>query len=124
MGVGAGPSALLYVARVTGTQVARVEDVGGSRLRPFLGDPALLADVDCLVVVAGLDASLAGMISAMTDVPVVAVPTSTGSPGAFGGLGALMTMLNSAFPGVVVSAIDNGWSAGVFAARLARRAAR
>ena len=60
----------------------------------------------------------------MTDVPVVAVPTSTGQPSAFGGLGALMTMLNSAAPGVVVSNIDNGYSAGVFAARVARRTAR
>ena len=64
------------------------------------------------------------MIGAMTDVPVVAVPTSTGQPSAFGGLGALMTMLNSAAPGVVVSNIDNGYSAGVFAARVARRSAR
>ena len=74
-------------------------------------------------MVAGLDASLATMIGAMTDVPVVAVPTSTGQPSAFGGLGALMTMLNSAAPGVVVSNIDNGYSAGVFAARVARRSA-
>jgi NCAIR mutase (PurE)-related protein len=51
----------------------------------------------------------------------VAVPTSAGAPNAFAGLGALMTMLNSAAPGVAVSAIDNGYSAGVFAARVARR---
>jgi NCAIR mutase (PurE)-related protein len=110
-----------FVARVTGTEVVRVDDVGGSRIRALLADGALLADVDCLVVVAGLDASLATMIGALTDVPVVAVPTSTGQPSAFGGLGALMTMLNSSAPGVVVSNIDNGYSAGVFAARIARR---
>jgi diguanylate cyclase (GGDEF)-like protein len=113
-----------FVARVTGTEVVRVDDVGGSRIRGLLADGTLLSDVDCLVVVAGLDASLATMIGAMTDVPVVAVPTSTGQPSAFGGLGALMTMLNSAAPGVVVSNIDNGYSAGVFAARVARRSAR
>jgi diguanylate cyclase (GGDEF)-like protein len=118
-----------FVARVTGTDVTRVDEVGGSRMRAVLargGLPAgaLLADADCLVVVAGMDASLATMIGAMTDVPVVAVPTSAGQPGAFGGLGALMTMLNSALPGVTVSNIDNGYSAGVFAARVARRAAR
>ena len=67
---------------------------------------------------------LAGLIAGMTDVPVVAVPTSAGHTDAFGGLGALMTMLNSAAPGVVVSTVDNGWSAGVFAARIARRTAR
>ncbi len=113
-----------FVARVTGTEVVRVDDVGGSRLRPLLTDRTLLDDVDCLVVVAGLDATLAGTVGAMTDVPIVAVPTSTGQPGSFGGFGALLTMLTSASPGVVVSNIDNGHAAGVFAARIARRTAR
>jgi diguanylate cyclase (GGDEF)-like protein len=103
-----------FVARVTGTEVTRVDDVGA--------DPSLVEDTDCLVVVAGHDASLAATIGAMTDVPVVAVPTSTGQPGAFGGLASLITMLNAA--GVVVSNIDSGYSAGVFAARVARRAHR
>ncbi len=113
-----------FVARVTGTEVVRVDDVGGSRLRPLLTDRTLLDDADCLVVVAGLDASLAATVGAMTDVPIVAVPTSTGQPGSFGGFGALLTMLTSASPGIVVSNIDNGHSAGVFAARIARRTAR
>jgi diguanylate cyclase (GGDEF)-like protein len=110
-----------FVARVCGTDVVRVDDLAGSRTRALLAEGSLFADADCLVVVAGMDASLATTIGAMTDVPVVAVPTSTGQPGAFGGLGALMTMLNSAAPGVAVSNIDNGYSAGVFAARVARR---
>jgi len=110
-----------FVARVTGTEVVRVDDVAGSRLRSLLTDGSLLAEADCLVVVAGMDASLAAMVGATADVPVVAVPTSAGAPNAFAGLGALMTMLNSAAPGVAVSAIDNGYSAGVFAARVARR---
>jgi diguanylate cyclase (GGDEF)-like protein len=113
-----------FVARVTGTEAVRVDDVGASRIRAMLTDGSLLSDVDCLVVVAGPDASLATMIGAMTDVPVVAVPTSTGQPAAFGGLGALMTILNATSPGVTVSAIDNGYAAGVFAARVARRAGR
>ena len=114
-----------FVARVTGTEVVRVDDVGGNRIRPLLNGRSLLADVDCQVVVAGLDAALASVISGLTEVPVVAVPTSAGQGGsAFGGFGALMTMLNSAAAGVVVSNIDNGWSAGVFAARIARRTAR
>jgi len=114
-----------FVARVTGSEVVRVDDVGGSRLRPLLTDTSLLTDVDCLVVVAGLDAALASVVSGLTEVPVVAVPTSAGQgASSFGGFSALLTMLNSAAPGVVVSAIDNGWSAGVFAARIARRTAR
>ena len=84
-----------FVARVTGTEAVRVDDVGATRIRAMLTDGSLLDDVDCLVVVAGLDASLATMIGALTDVPVVAVPTSTGQPAAFGGLGALMTLMNS-----------------------------
>ncbi len=110
-----------FVARVTGTEVVRVDDVGGSRLRPLLADSSLLTEVDCLVVVAGLDAALATVVSSMTEVPIVAVPTSTGQANSFGGFGALLTMLNSAAPGVVVSNIDNGYAAGVFAARIARR---
>ncbi|MGY5884336.1 diguanylate cyclase domain-containing protein [Modestobacter lacusdianchii] len=113
-----------FVARVTGTEVVRVDDVGGSRIAPLLADRSMLTDVDCLVVVAGLDAALASVVSGLTEVPVVAVPTSAGQGSSFGGFGALMTMLNSAAPGVVVSNIDNGWSAGVFAARIARRTAR
>jgi diguanylate cyclase (GGDEF)-like protein len=113
-----------FAARVTGTAAQRVDDVGGSRLRSGLAGDALPDDVDCLVVVAGLDASLAGLLGVLTDLPIVAVPTSTGQPGSFGGFSALLTMLNSASPGVVVSNIDNGHAAGVFAARIARRARR
>ncbi|MCZ2835892.1 diguanylate cyclase domain-containing protein [Modestobacter sp. VKM Ac-2985] len=113
-----------FVARVTGTEVVRVDDVGGSRIHPLLTDRSLLTDVDCLIVVAGLDAALASVVSGLTEVPVVAVPTSAGQgASSFGGFSALLTMLNSAAPGVVVSNIDNGWSAGVFAARIARRTA-
>ncbi|WP_324275429.1 AIR carboxylase family protein [Blastococcus brunescens] len=113
-----------FVARITGTRVVRVDDVAGSRLQDLLSDGSALADADCLVVVAGMDASLAATVGAMADVPVVAVPTSTGAVNAFAGLGALMTMLNSAAPGVAVTTIDNGYSAGVFAARVARRSGR
>ncbi|WP_245821437.1 diguanylate cyclase domain-containing protein [Geodermatophilus pulveris] len=113
-----------FAARVTGTGVVRVDDVGGSRFRAGSLDGVVPEDVDCLVVVAGLDAALGGLLGVLTDVPVVAVPTSTGQPGAFGGFGALLTMLSSTAPGVVVSTIDNGHAAGVFAARVARRTRR
>ncbi|WP_255362440.1 diguanylate cyclase domain-containing protein [Blastococcus aurantiacus] len=113
-----------FVARVAGSEAVRHEDVAGSRARALLADPGRLADADCLVVVAGRDAALVATLGALTDVPVVAVPTSAGSPAGMGGLGALLTMLHSAAPGVSVVDVDNGWSAGVFAARVARRAAR
>ncbi|WP_231839526.1 diguanylate cyclase domain-containing protein [Blastococcus saxobsidens] len=108
-----------FVARVAGTAVTRLDAVSPRRVHALLDDGSLVAD--CLVVVAGMDAALATAIGPLTDVPVVAVPTSAGQPSAFGGLGALMTMLNSSAPGVVVSTIDNGYSAGVFAARVSRR---
>jgi NCAIR mutase (PurE)-related protein len=110
------------VARVTGTGVARHDDVPGSRVGALMAEGEGLADADCLVVVAGLDASLPGLVAAVTDVPVVAVPSSAGQPG-LGGLGALMSVLAGSH-GVAVSNVDNGYSAGLFAARLARRAAR
>ncbi|MFD2092697.1 diguanylate cyclase domain-containing protein [Blastococcus deserti] len=113
-----------FVARVAGTEAVRVDDLAGSRIRAVLADGAPFADADCLVVVAGMDASLAAVVGAVSDVPVVAVPTSAGAPNALAGLGALVTMLNSAAPGVAVSTIDNGYPAGVFAARVARRAHR
>ncbi|MGY2126869.1 diguanylate cyclase domain-containing protein [Blastococcus sp. SYSU DS0617] len=113
-----------FVARVSGSTAVRYDDVAGSRVRALLADPDRLPDVDCLVVVAGMDAALVATLGALTDVPVVAVPTSAGQPPGVGGLGALMTMLTAAAPGVAVINVDNGWSAGVFAARVARRAAR
>jgi NCAIR mutase (PurE)-related protein len=88
----------------------------------MLADGTLLAGADCLIVVAGADASLAGTIATFTDLPVVAVPTSAGQSNALGGLGALLTMLNSTVPGVTVSSVDNGYAAAVFASRVARRA--
>jgi NCAIR mutase (PurE)-related protein len=111
-----------FVARASGGDVRRVDDVPGNRIAHLLTDPAL-TEADCVVVVAGPDASLVGLLAAAVDVPVVAVPTSAGQPGALGGLGALMGMLNAA-GGVAVSNVDNGCSAGLFAARVARRAAR
>ncbi len=113
-----------FVARVSGSDATRYDDVAGSRVRTLLADPDRLPDADCLVVVAGMDAALVATLGGLTECPVVAVPTSAGQPSGLGGLGALMTMLTAAAPGVAVVDVDNGWSAGAFAARVARRAAR
>ncbi|WP_229827678.1 diguanylate cyclase domain-containing protein [Klenkia taihuensis] len=110
-----------FLARVGGTEVVRVEDVGVAQVPALLADGSLLEGTGCVVVVAGTDAALATAVAQVTEVPVVAVPTSAGQSGAFGGIGALMTMLNSGTAGVVVSAIDDGCAAGVVAARIARR---
>jgi diguanylate cyclase (GGDEF)-like protein len=121
----AGPVAAetAFVARIAGTEAVRVDGGGSARLRALLADRSQLPEVDCLVVV-GADAGLAGVLGTLTDAPVLAVPTSDGRPGGLAGLGTVLGMLGSPAPGVAVGAMDDGWSAGVFAARVARRAAR
>lgn len=109
-------------ARVGGAAVRRVADVGVAGLHRVLAARAELAGADCLVVVAGMDGALPSVVGGLTGVPLVAVPTSVGYGAAFGGLAALLGMLNSCAPGVSVVNIDNGYGAGVFAARVARNA--
>ena len=69
-----------------------------------------------------MEGALPSVVGGLTGVPLVAVPTSVGYGASFEGLAALLAMLNSCAPGVVVCNIDNGFGAGVFAARVARRA--
>src|SRR3954452_23531800 len=109
-------------ARVFGAGVRTVTDVGVAGLHRVLAARADLAAADCLVVVAGMEGALPSVVGGLVGVPLVAVPTSVGYGAAFGGLAALLGMLNSCAPGVTVVNIDNGFGAGVFAARVARNA--
>ena len=109
--------------RVHGAEVDEVRDVGVAGLHRLLAVHDQLHDADCLVVVAGMEGALPSVVGGLTGVPMVAVPTSVGYGASFGGLAALLAMLNSCAPGVVVVNIDNGYGAGVHAARVARRAA-
>jgi pyridinium-3,5-biscarboxylic acid mononucleotide synthase len=111
-------------ARVHGTSVDRIDDVGVAGLHRLLAVQDRIAAVDCLVVVAGMEGALPSVVGGLTGVPLVAVPTSIGYGTGAGGLAALMAMLNSCAPGIVVVNIDNGYGAGVHAARVARRAGR
>jgi NCAIR mutase (PurE)-related protein len=113
--------AALSVA-VHGGGVARVDDVGVSGLHRLLEARDRFAEADCLVVVAGMEGALPSVVGGLSGIPLVAVPTSVGYGASFGGLAALLAMLNSCAPGVTVVNIDNGYGAGVFAARVARRA--
>ena len=113
-----------FTARVSGAAVVRVTDVGVAGIHRLLAARDTLDAADCLVVVAGMDGALPSAVGGLTGVPLVAVPTSVGYGASFGGVAALLTMLNSCAPGVVVVNIDNGFGAGLFAARVARRAAR
>lgn len=109
-------------AAVVGAGVRRISDVGVAGIHRILAVRDDLAAADCLVVVAGMDGALPSVVGGLTGVPLVAVPTSVGYGASFGGVAALLTMLNSCAPGVVVVNIDNGFGAGLFAARVARRA--
>lgn len=111
------------VTRAYGARISRLDDVGVSGIHRVLDSRALLEEADCLVVVAGMDGVLPSVVGGLVGVPLVAVPTSVGYGTSYGGLAALLSMLNSCAPGVAVCNIDNGYGAGVFAARVARRAA-
>jgi pyridinium-3,5-biscarboxylic acid mononucleotide synthase len=111
-----------FVARVFGADVQRVDDVGVAGLHRITAARPRLESADCLIVVAGMEGALPSVVGGLTGVPLVAVPTSVGYGTSYGGVTALLAMLNSCAPGVVVCNIDNGFGAGVFAARVARRA--
>jgi pyridinium-3,5-biscarboxylic acid mononucleotide synthase len=113
-----------FVARAFGTEVSRVRDVGVAGIHRLLADFSSLDRADCLIVVAGMEGALPSVVGGLVGTPMVAVPTSIGYGASFGGLAALLAMLNSCAPGVTVVNIDNGFGAGVFAARVARRAGR
>ncbi len=108
-------------AQVFGAAVVRIDDVGVAGLHRVLDARADFTSADCLVVVAGMEGALPSVVGGLSGLPLVAVPTSIGYGASFGGLAALLGMLNSCAPGVVVCNIDNGFGAGVFAARVARR---
>jgi NCAIR mutase (PurE)-related protein len=109
------------VARAFGAGVRRICDVGVAGLHRLLAERDGLADADCLVVVAGMEGALPSVVGGLVGTPIVAVPTSVGYGASFGGIAALLAMLNSCAPGVTVVNIDNGFGAGVFAARVARQ---
>ena len=114
--------AALTVA-VHGSTPVRIADVGVAGLHRLLGVRDRLDEADCLIVVAGMEGALPSVVGGLTGVPMVAVPTSVGYGASLGGIAALLAMLNSCAPGVTVVNIDNGYGAGVHAARVARQSA-
>ena len=109
--------------RVHGAAVDLIEDVGVAGVHRLMAVRDRLEQADCLVVVAGMEGALPSVVGGLVGVPLVAVPTSVGYGASFGGIAALLAMLNSCAPGVTVVNIDNGYGAGVFAARVARQTA-
>ncbi|NMO51793.1 nickel pincer cofactor biosynthesis protein LarB [Actinoplanes sp. TBRC 11911] len=109
----------LLTARFLGRRTKMVADVGVAGLHRILGRLDDLRAADAIVVAAGMDGALPSVVAGLVSVPVVALPTSVGYGAAFGGIAALLAMLNACAPGVAVVNIDNGYGAGHLAAQIA-----
>jgi NCAIR mutase (PurE)-related protein len=108
-------------ARLMGARVEELSDVGIAGIHRLLAHTARLQAAEALVVVAGMEGALPSVVGGLVERPVIAVPTSVGYGAAFGGLAALLAMLNSCASGVAVVNIDNGFGAGYLAALINRR---
>ncbi len=126
--VGAGTSDLPVLqecartVQVFGAGTDVIVDVGVAGLHRLLAVRERIARADAVVAVAGMEAALATAIGGLVGVPLIAVPTSIGYGWHLDGLAALLSVLNSCAPGVLTVNVDNGFGAGVAAARIARRA--
>jgi NCAIR mutase (PurE)-related protein len=105
-------------AEIMGNHVERLSDVGVSGLHRLLGRLELIQSANVVVVVAGMEGALPSVVAGLVSRPVIAVPTSVGYGASFGGLAALLGMLNSCGTGVTVVNIDNGFGAGYAASQI------
>ena len=109
-------------SEVLGNHVIRLYDVGVAGLHRLLSNMELLSKANAVIAVAGMEGALASVIGGLTDCPVIGVPTSVGYGASFGGLSALLSMLNSCASGVSVVNIDNGFGAGYLASMINHQA--
>lgn len=107
-----------FTAETLGNQVIRLYDVGVAGLHRVLSYLDEIMNASVIVAVAGMEGALASVIAGLADCPVIAVPTSVGYGASFGGVAALLSMLNSCAGGVSVVNIDNGFGAGELAHRI------
>lgn len=107
-------------AEMMGNNVDRLYDVGVAGLHRLLENSEKLRRASVLIVVAGMEGALPSVIGGLVDKPVIAVPTSVGYGASFGGLAALLAMLNSCAPGITVVNIDNGFGAAAAATLMNR----
>jgi NCAIR mutase (PurE)-related protein len=111
----------LLTARIMGNRAEALYDVGVAGLHRLMAHQELLAQANVFIVVAGMEGALPSVVGGLVDKPVIAVPTSVGYGASFGGLAALLAMLNSCATGVGVVNIDNGFGAGYLAALINRK---
>ena len=102
-------------AEILGSEVVLLYDVGVSGVHRLLAHMELIMDASVIVAIAGMEGALASVVGGLADCPVIAVPTSVGYGASFGGVSALLAMLNSCASGVSVVNIDNGFGAGYLA---------
>jgi len=109
-------------AELMGSRVTRLYDMGVAGLHRLLDEAGTLRSARAVIAVAGMEGALPSVIAGIVDIPVVAVPTSIGYGANFGGVSALLSMLNSCAGGISVVNIDNGFGAAVVATRINRPA--
>ena len=109
-------------AEYFGTEVERIYDVGVSGIHRILSQQEKLREASCVIAVAGMEGALASVVGGLVSNPVIAVPTSVGYGASFGGMSALLTMINSCANGITVVNIDNGYGAGYVATQIDRLA--
>lgn len=107
-------------AEIMGNRIERITDVGVSGIHRLFAHRDTISEAAVLIVVAGMEGALPSVVAGLVDKPVIAVPTSIGYGASFGGLAALLAMLNSCAAGVTVVNIDNGFGAGVAAGLINR----
>jgi len=105
---------------VMGVSIERISDVGVAGLHRLIHFRDVMHRCDVLIAVAGMEGAMPSVVAGLVDIPVIAVPTSVGYGAAFGGLAALLGMLNSCANGIAVVNIDNGFGAAAFAASILR----
>jgi NCAIR mutase (PurE)-related protein len=110
-----------FTAYYLGHPVEKLYDVGVAGIHRVLSRRELLSQAAVLIVVAGMEGALPSVVAGLVDSPVIAVPTSVGYGASFGGITALLGMLNSCAPGVAAVNIDNGFGAGCMAATINRQ---
>ena len=111
-------------AQVLGNEVLRLYDVGVAGLHRLLSNLDEIMSASVVIAIAGMEGALASVVGGLVDCPVIAVPTSVGYGASFGGVSALLSMLNSCASGVSVVNIDNGFGAGYLASRINHMEAR
>jgi NCAIR mutase (PurE)-related protein len=107
-------------ARIMGNRVKKIFDVGVAGIHRLLDQKKVMFSARVIIVVAGMEGALPSVVGGLVNAPIIAVPTSIGYGSHFGGISALLAMLNSCAPGVAVVNIDNGFGAGYMASIINR----